>query len=189
MVMIMFNVNKFFLSSTACIFLAAGIVHSAFAVDPVQITVTGNIVASPCVIDTGSESLDIPLGDQLQSADLNAAGSGSAWVPINVIFKSCPAGTSTITATFHGTADAGDPNTLYSNTAVDAGENKAAKNIAVQLEGLADEAYGNGKTATIDIASAGATPTFKMHTRAFSKDGGATPGKISSVITMSFTYN
>lgn len=189
MVMIMFNVNKFFLSSTACIFLAAGIVHSAFAVDPVQITVTGNIVASPCVIDTGSESLNISLGDQLQSADLNAAGSGSAWVPINVVFKSCPAGTSTITATFHGTADAGDPNTLYSNTAVDAGEDKAAKNIAVQLEGLANEAYGNGKTATIDIASAGTTPTFKMHTRAFSKDGGATPGKISSVITMSFTYN
>jgi minor fimbrial subunit len=47
--------------------------------------------------------------------------------------------------------------TLYSNTAVDAGEDKAAKNIAVQLEGLANEAYGNGKTATIDIASAGTT--------------------------------
>lgn len=184
----MFNVNKFFVSSTACIFLAVGSAHPAFAADPVQITVTGNIVASPCVIDDGSVMKEIPLGD-LQSADLNAAGSGSPWVEIDVAFKSCPAGTSTITATFHGTADAGDPNTLYSNTAVDAGEDKAAKNIAVQLEGLADEPYGNGKTATIDIASAGATPTFKMHTRAFSKDGGATPGKISSVITMSFAYN
>jgi minor fimbrial subunit len=185
----MFNINKFFLSSTACLFLAAVMVHSAYAADPVQITVTGNIVASPCVIDTGSESLNISLGDQLQSADLNTAGSGSAWIPIDVVFKSCPAGTSTITATFHGTADAGDPNTLYSNTAVDTGEDKAAKNIAVQLKGLADEPYGNGKTATIDIASAGTTPTFKMHTRAFSKDGGATPGKINSVITMSFAYN
>jgi minor fimbrial subunit len=38
------------------------------------------------------------------------------------------------------------------------GEDKAAKNIAVQLEGLANEAYGNGKTATIDIASAGTPP-------------------------------
>ena len=184
----MFNVNKFFLSSAACIFLTIGSAHSAFAIDPVQITVTGNIVASPCVIDDGSVMKEIPLGD-LQSADLNTAGSGSPWVEIDIVFKSCPAGTSTITATFHGTADAGDPNTLYSNTAVDAGEDKAAKNIAVQLEGLADEPYGNGKTATIDIASAGATPTFKMHTRAFSKDGGATPGKISSVITMSFAYN
>ncbi|EPR0409945.1 fimbrial protein [Enterobacter asburiae] len=184
----MFNINKLILSSAASLMIAAGMVHSTFAADPVQITVTGNIVASPCTIDDGSLSKAVPLGD-LQSADLNTAGSSSPWIPIEVVFKSCPAGTSTITATFHGTADAGDPNTLYSNTAVDAGEDKAAKNIAVQLEGLADEPYGNGKTATIDIATAGATPTFKMHTRAFSKDGGATPGKISSVITMSFAYN
>ncbi|MGN7789321.1 fimbrial protein [Enterobacter sp. 22452] len=184
----MFNLNKIVLSSAACLFIAAGMVHSAFAADPVQITVTGNIVASPCVIDTNNEVFTVPLGD-LQSADLNAAGSSSAWVPISVKFESCPAGTSSITATFHGTSDAGDVATLYSNTAVDEGPDKAATHIAVQLEGLAGEPYGDGKTATIDIASAGTTPTFKLQTRAFSKDGGATPGKISSVITMSFTYN
>lgn len=184
----MFNLNKLFFSSAASLLIAASLVHSAFADDPAQITVTGTIVASPCKIDTTSQTLNIPLGT-LQSADLNAAGSSSAWVPIDVKFESCPAGTSTITATFHGTSDPDDPTTLYSNTAVDEGENKAAKNIAVQLEGLADEPYGDGKTATIDIAAAGTTPTFKMQTRAFSKDGGATPGDIKSVITMSFAYN
>lgn len=185
----MFTMNKLLFSSAVSLLFAAGMVHTAFAADPVQINVTGKIVASPCIIDDGSALKNISLGDQLQSADLNAAGSSSAWVPIDVIFKSCPAGTSTITATFHGTADAGDPTTLYSNSAVDTGDDKAAKNIAVQLEGLANEPYGNGKTATLNIASAGATPTFKMHTRAFSKNGGATPGNISAVITMSFAYN
>jgi len=188
MVTIMFNINKLILSSAASLMIAAGMVHSAFAADPVQITVTGNIVASPCIIDSKSVSKDVPLGE-LQSADLNAAGSSSPWIPIEVSFESCPAGTSTITATFHGTADNDDSTTLYSNSAVDAGADKAAKNIAVQLEGLADEPYGDGKTATIDIASAGTTPTFKMHTRAFSKNGGATPGLIKAVITMSFAYN
>lgn len=181
----MFNLNKIVLPSAACLFIAAGMVHSAFAADPVSINVTGTIVASPCVVETAT--LTVPLGDDLQSADLNAASTSSAWVPISVKFKSCPAGTSSITATFHGTPDAGDPATLYSNTAVDAGDDKAAKNIAVQLESLTDEPYGDGKTATINISST--TPTFEMHARAFSKDGGATPGKISSVITMSFTYN
>ncbi|MEP8888252.1 fimbrial protein [Enterobacter roggenkampii] len=184
----MFKLNKVSLSTAVCFLVTASTTCSVFSADPVQLNVTGTVVASPCVIDTASQSLDVPLGE-LQSADLNSAGSSSAWKDINVVFKSCPAGTSSITATFHGTPDAGDPTTLYSNTAVDAGEDKAAKNIAVQLEGLADEPYGDGKTATIDIASAGATPTFKMHTRAFSKDGSVTPGKISSVITMSFAYN
>lgn len=187
--MIMFNLKYVVLSPVACLLLSAGMVHSAFAADPVAINVTGTVVASPCTIDDSAASgLTIPLGT-LQSADLNAAGSSSAWVPINVKFKSCPTGTSSITATFHGTADDGDATTLYSNTAVDDGTNLAAKNVAVQLEGLDSEPYGDGKTATIDIASAGATPTFKMQTRAFSKAGGVTPGSIKAAITMSFTYN
>jgi hypothetical protein len=108
MVMTMFNLKYVFVTSSMSL-LSAGMVHSAFAADPVAINVTGTVVASPCTIDDSAASSLTILGT-LQSADLNAAGSGSAWVPINVKFKSCPAGTSTITATFHGTADAGDPN-------------------------------------------------------------------------------
>ncbi|HBU6130986.1 TPA: type 1 fimbrial protein [Enterobacter chuandaensis] len=162
-----------------------GLSHYALAGDPVTLNITGNVVASPCEVSAGSENMTIDLGGgaDLQTVDLNAAGSSSEWVPITVSLENCPAGTSSVTATFHGTSDAGDPDTLYSNTGT-------ATNVAVQLEGKSEEPYGNGKTSTITIAEAtDGKPTWDLQTRAFSKSGNVTPGTISSVITMTFAYN
>lgn len=58
-----------------------------------------------------------------------------------------------------------------------------------RFEGLSYEAYIDGKTGTIDTASAVGIPTFKIHRRTLSMGAGATPGKSSPVITMSFAYN
>lgn len=180
----MIHINKFSLATMTALFIASGLAHFALA-DPVTLNITGNVVASPCEVSADSENMTIDLGSgkDLQTSDLNAAGSSSAWVPITVSLENCPAGTSSVTATFHGTSDAADANTLYTNTGT-------ATNVAVQLEGKAGEAYGNGKTSTITIADAtGGKPTWDLQTRAFSKSGGVTPGTISAVITMSFAYN
>ncbi|MCU6278855.1 type 1 fimbrial protein [Enterobacter quasiroggenkampii] len=165
--------------------MTLGLEHYALAADPVTMNITANIVASPCEVNAASANMTIDLGggEDLQTADLNAAGSSTSWIPITVSLENCPAGTSSVTATFHGTSDAGDPDTLYSNTGT-------ATNVAVQLEGKTQEPYGNGKTSTIAIADAtNGKPTWDLQTRAFSKSGNVTPGTISSVITMSFTYN
>lgn len=183
--MTMSNVKIYFLPAITALYLALGLSHYALAGDPVTLNITGNVVASPCEVSTASENMTIDLGGgkDLQTADLNDAGSSSAWVPITVSLENCPPGTSSVTATFHGTADAGDPETLYSNTGT-------ATNVAVQLEGKAEEPYGNGKTSTIKIADAAdGKPTWDLQTRAFSKSGSVTPGTISSVITMTFAYN
>ena len=180
----MIPINKFSLATMTALYIASGLAHFALA-DPVTLNITGNVVASPCEVSADSENMTIDLGSgkDLQTSDLNAAGSSSAWVPITVSLENCPAGTSSVTATFHGTSDAADANTLYSNTGT-------ATNVAVQLEGKAGEAYGNGKTSTITIADAtGGKPTWDLQTRAFSKSGGVTPGTISAVITMYFAYN
>ena len=128
--------------------------------------------------------MSIPLSTtDLQTADLNAANSASDWVPFNVTLQDCPPGTTSVTATFHGTPDPADPETLYLNTG-------DAENVGVQLETQAGAACGNGKTSTLDIASAvGGKPTWTLQTRAYSKAGGVTPGLINAVVTMSLTYN
>lgn len=181
----MSNVKQFILPAVAAFYIATGFSHYALAGDPVTLNITGNVVASPCEVSTASENMTIDLGGgkDLQTADLNAAGSSSPWVPITVSLENCPAGTSSVTATFHGTSDAADAETLYSNTGT-------ATNVAVQLEGKSEEPYGNGKTSTITIAEAtDGKPTWDLQTRAFSKSGKVTPGTISSVITMTFAYN
>lgn len=181
----MINMKHLFIPVVGVLYITLGFSHYVLAGDPVTLNITGNVVASPCEVNAASQNMTIDLGGgkDLQTADLNEAGSSSPWVPITVALENCPAGTSSVTATFHGTSDTNDPDTLYSNTGT-------ATNVAVQLEGTSQEAYGNGKTSTIAIADAtDGKPTWKLQTRAFSKSGSVTPGTINSVITMSFAYN
>ncbi|EHG7612319.1 type 1 fimbrial protein [Citrobacter sedlakii] len=157
---------------------------TSYASDPVEIEITGTIVASPCEVSTDSKEMTIDLGNgvDLQTSTLNAAGSGSPWVNFNVSVENCPPGTSSVTATFHGTADSADPDSLYTSTG-------DATNVAVQLQGVDGSPYGNGKTSTLDIASATeGKPTWALQARAYSKNGGATPGSIAAHVTMTFTY-
>lgn len=183
MVNFMTHLKKLSLVSATVLLVSFSTSHAAFAADPVTLNITGNVVASPCQVSADSKNMTIDLGNgsDLQTADLNAAGSGSDWIKFNVALQNCPAGTDSVTATFHGTADTSDVESLYSNTGT-------AENVAVQLEGqAASEPFGNGKTSTLQIASNAAT--WNLQTRAFSKNGNVSPGTINSVVTMSFAYN
>lgn len=172
--------NKFSTRTTAFMLLTFGLTSFAFAGDPITLNITGNILASPCEVD-GTGTVPVNLGENLQSADFQDAETSSAWVPFSVSLKNCPAGTSSVTATFGGTADTSDPNTLYVNTGT-------ATNVAVQLEGKNSEPYGNGKTSTLDISS-GVDPKWDLQARAYSSAGGVTPGTINASVTRGLTYN
>lgn len=149
--------------------------------DPVTITVTGKIVASPCEVDPTSQAQTVNLND-IEAADLSAAGSYSDWVPFSISLINCPAGTTSVTATFTGTADSNDPSSSYVNVGT-------AQNVAVQLETSSGETkLGNGSTSTVSVNSSNVAQ-WGLHTRAYSFKGGVTPGTIKSVITVSFAYN
>lgn len=155
-------------------------VSSARAGDPVTITVTGNIVASPCEVDPNSAAQNIDLGD-IQASTLQTAGNSSPWVPVNISLINCPAGTSSVTATFHGTPDPDGPDWDYVNTG-------DAKNVSVSFQSTgASYPFGNGKSTTVNINNGGAT--INAETRVISNKGGATPGSVKAVITVSFVYN
>lgn len=155
--------------------------YSAFAAgDPVTITVTGNIVASPCGVDPESVAKNVDLGD-IQAADMAAAGSASPWASFTISLINCPAGTTSVVATFNGTSDPDDMDEGYLNTGT-------ATNVDVQLEGSGGDHFGNGKTFYSTIGADRAI-TYNLRARAHSAKGGVMPGTVSSVITMSFTYN
>ena len=75
-----------------------------FSGDAVNIGVTGNIVASPCIFNGGNTNLDINLGN-IQASNMATPGSTSDPVAFNLLFTSCPLGTRSVTVTFAGNPD------------------------------------------------------------------------------------
>jgi minor fimbrial subunit len=69
----------------------------------VTITVNGKVVAKPCTVSTVNATVD--LGD-LYTFSLVSAGAASAWHSVALDLSNCPVGTSRVTASFSGTADA-----------------------------------------------------------------------------------
>jgi minor fimbrial subunit len=65
---------------------------NAFSADSVNVSVTGNIVASPCVFNGGNSNLDVNLGN-IQATNMVTPGSSSDPVPFSLLFTRCPSGT------------------------------------------------------------------------------------------------
>jgi minor fimbrial subunit len=147
------------------------------AADISTINVTGNVVASPCVIDASNATVNIDLGS-IQAASLATAGTFGDWKTFDVVLKSCPASTTKVNVVFSGTPDTGDA-TRYKNTGT-------ATNLAVELTSGGGMNFGNTKGTTINVAAN--TATFALRTRAYAT-GTVMPGTINATVVASFTYN
>jgi minor fimbrial subunit len=154
--------------------------HGAFAGDTVTLNITGNVIASPCVVNGGAGNIDVDLGN-IQATTLAAASSSSTEVPFDIKLTSCPTGTSNIVATFSGTSDPVAGTSYYKNTGT-------ATNVAVALiQASTSNLKGNGSTITQSV-QADRTVTMSMKAKAYSSAGSAMPGTINSVVTATFTY-
>ncbi|WP_415343674.1 fimbrial protein [Enterobacter hormaechei] len=153
--------------------------HGSFAGDPVTLNITGNVIASPCQVSSDSITKSVDLGQNIQASSLQTAGSATEWVNFDINLNSCPAGTTKAIMTMHGTADPANPGDMYRSTGT-------ATNLAVQLQSQAGEQLGDTKTLSGTIASN--AYTYKLRARAYTQNGGVTPGSISSVVTATFVY-
>ncbi|MGL5389648.1 MAG: fimbrial protein [Serratia sp. (in: enterobacteria)] len=162
--------------------VGALISSSAFA-DPVTINITGRVTAAACTIDNSS-TYTVVMPD-VTAAVLNPAASYGTWKTFDVTLSNCPAGTTSVTATFDGTADGADAN-KYANTT----GTGYATNVSVQVQNRSGTAADKGKnstmTATVDASR---NATFDLQARPYSTAGGSTVGNISTVVLMNFTYN
>lgn len=166
---------------TAAFIAAAVISGNVIAADSVNVSVTGNIVASPCVFNGGNTSLDINLGN-IQAPNMATPGSTSEPVPFSLLFTQCPAGTRSVTVSFTGNPDSVAGTSYYKNSG-------SATNVAIAMSEAATGALkGTGTTITQTIA-ADRTATMAMQALVKSVTGGATPGSISAVVVMTMQYN
>lgn len=166
-----------------CSALIAGTITLPVLAEPTTINVDGNIIASPCEVSSDSITKTIALdgGNGFQAKDLQTPGASTEWVRFDIVIKECPEGTNNVTITFSGTPDDTNPESMYVNTGT-------AKNVAVEIQshdGL--YMFGNGKSYTGSILS-DRTFTFRERTRAYTSEGGVTPGTIQAVVTANFTY-
>lgn len=144
-----------------------------------NIDITGTVVASPCTVNGGQESLEVKLGDNIQADSLATAGSATEWKDFTLELSNCPASTSSFSVTFSGTAD--DDANFYKNTG-------NATNLKLELTNqTGDTKYNNGaflKNITIPSTHAYSLP---LRTRAVSK-GNVMPGTIEGQVQATFTW-
>ncbi|NTY86575.1 type 1 fimbrial protein [Serratia fonticola] len=147
----------------------------------VDMTLGGKVIATPCLVDTGSVSQEVDFR-QLRATDLKTAGSSSEWQPFEVKLKSCPLSTSKVTVTLSGNVISGDA-TLFANAGT-------AANVAVQIAEDANRSNllpngGAGMTVNVDAQR---NATYALVGRMNSPTGNTGPGTINSVVQMNFTY-
>ncbi|VTM74372.1 putative fimbrial protein SthA [Raoultella planticola] len=104
----------------------------------ITITVNGKVVAKPCTVSTTNATVD--LGD-LYTFSLVSAGAASAWHGVSLDLSNCPVGTSRVTASFSGTADATG---YYKNQGT-------AGNIQLELQDDGGTTLNNGATKSVQV--------------------------------------
>ncbi|CAM6750701.1 Fimbrial protein [Enterobacter asburiae] len=162
-------------------FIAAVISGNVIAADSVNVNVTGNIVASPCIFNGGNNTLDINLGN-IQASNMATPGSTSDPVPFSLPFTRCPAGTRSVTVSFTGNPDPIAGADYYMNSG-------SATNVAIAMSEVATGALKGTGTSITQTIAADRTVTMAMQAVVKSVTGGATPGSISAVVVMTMQYN
>ena len=166
--------NKWKMTTALILGLLSAQITSTQAAD-VTITVNGSVVAKPCTVVTKTANVD--LGD-LYTFNLAAPRSASPWHAVSLDLVNCPIGTSAVTATFKGTADATG---YYKNQG-------SATNIQLQLQDMAGNDLNNGMQKKLPVSDLTLSTSFPLQVRALSVKGGTTQGTIQAVIDVTYTY-
>ncbi|WP_421512492.1 fimbrial protein (plasmid) [Enterobacter sp. JS8-1] len=144
------------------------------------LTLNGNVVASPCTVDTDTVNKTVDLG-AAQRRDLQTAGEGAEWQDFGLLLTNCPPGTTKVTASLSGTADTQDA-TAWKNSGT-------SGNMALRIassDHATVYALGYILEQNVDISTRSAH--FPMSARMFTPQGNATAGTFRSVINVDFTW-
>lgn len=150
-----------------------------YTADAVNINITGNIVAGPCVVNGGASDQNVNLGS-IKAADLAAPGSSSTAILFTLAITNCPSGTNVVKAKFDGYAQVDAPNS-YKNSGT-------AGNVSVNLyDSVTGNILGPGSSVSKTVQS-DRTASIALKASAYSLKGNASSGTINSAIVVSMTY-
>ncbi|WP_039029621.1 fimbrial protein [Leclercia adecarboxylata] len=145
-----------------------------------SISVSGNVVASPCTVDTDTVNKTVELGT-LQRIDLRNAGEGGEWQDFDLLLTNCPTGTTKVTAHLSGTVDTQDA-TAWKNSGT-------STNMALRIasrDHVTAYASGDSLEQTVNVSNRSAS--FPLSARMFTPQGSATAGTFQSVMNVDFTW-
>lgn len=156
------------------------LVGYATATDMVNISVTGRITATPCMVDTDSITKQVDMGQTI-AHNLNHASGIPVWKDFQLLLVSCPRDTHWATATFSGEADSNDP-TAFKNLG-------AAENVALQMTNTDHSViYSNASQMKVAIDDSTRRGVFPLSARIVSPSLNATGGSFNAAISVTFTY-
>jgi len=153
---------------------------SFFSSADTSVTLSGNVVASPCTVDTDTANKLVEF-DPLPRTDLQTAGTGGAWQNFSLLVKNCPAGTRQVTVKYLGTNDIQDA-TAWKNTGT-------ATNVALRMTN-ADHSvvYSNGSAQQISVNTSTSSAEFPLSAKIFTPQGNAGAGTFAATINLEFTW-
>lgn len=167
-----------------CVAIATVGVSNYVSAADATLNITGVVKASPCTVeaDDTSGNINVDLGTSIQAASLTA-GTGSDWKQFDLKLKDCPPTTTSVTAAFTGTpATEGGAGDMYRNTG-------DASKVQIELQDRTTSIRkGNASTMTAMVSTASYDATFPLQARAYSVEGGVTPGSIVGTVQVTFTY-
>ncbi|KML22923.1 hypothetical protein VL10_14590 [Leclercia adecarboxylata] len=147
--------------------------------DSIIVNVTGNILPSPCTVQTIP---DVNL-NEISDVQMQKVGNTSSPVDFRISLIGCPPNIKKATVTFTGLADLNN-NGLFRNTA----GSGAATGLGIEL--LDGDHNGvriiPGGTSQVMVSNASAT--FNLKARAVTTVAAPVTGNIDANITVSFTY-
>lgn len=171
--------NKLLLS----LIVSATLFCSGTRSEPVNINVTGKVVAATCTIDNHG-IYNVDFGKNIKTSALSQANSSTPWQAFNIILSRCPAEISHVTVGFSGRADPTDDSRYANMMGI-----SYAQNVSIELQKITGSINaGNGKNISTAVKS-DRKAIFDMQARVYSKMGDATPGNITAIVIMNFSYN
>ncbi|TCZ55664.1 fimbrial protein [Klebsiella grimontii] len=147
------------------------------------INVSGNIIASPCVLDLDNSDFQVNFSKMYKGL-FSKPGSYGTEKNIRITVKSCPPTTSYVEFHFDGQPDNGD-SLSFSNSG-------SAENLAVQIKSLS-ETWENtsiypGSYVKIPIETKTNTALLSMVARPYTKVGGGTSGTLRTTVNITLSY-
>lgn len=169
----------------ALLMFAGLLFYSTGYADPVQINVTGKVIAAACTVDSGLASgQTVDLGTLGRTSLLHPGDAGD-WRSFTLSLSNCPPGSSSSTVTFTGTPDSHDVS-LFANTGPAL---TAAQNVAVQIAKDSDRSIILSNTSTFTVAvDSSHNAIFPLAARLFTPVGGVQAGAVVSTVLVNFTY-
>lgn len=166
-------------AAALCI-LACGGLFSASS-SALTIDITGTVVASPCTVNGGDESLDVNLGNNIEADEMSSPGNATNWKNFSLKLTNCPPSTTSFSVAFAGTADSDDAS-FYANTGT-------ATNLKLALTSQDGSTVFNNGSSLENVLIDTSTNAYSLdlRTRAESK-GLVMPGTIKGQIQATFTY-